>query len=191
LQASIAHRSLVAGDDDLPGRIEVDRLHHLTLRRLFACGAHLFVAEVEDRRHRALAFRHRFLHRLRAEPDQRQAIAEGERLGRDQRRVLAKAVAGHHFRPRPAQRAPGAICRIAGGHHRRLRIHREVERLAGPFVEQFDEIAAQCLAGAVAHLVSARQPRIHLQHADRLRTLPRKYHRQFHRPTSSRESRPR
>jgi hypothetical protein len=48
-----------------------------------------------------LALRHRFLHRLRAEAHQRQAVLERERAGGDERRVFAEAVPGDDLGPRP------------------------------------------------------------------------------------------
>jgi len=58
-----------------------------------AASAHthdLVVLQAENRRHRALSVRHSFLHRLRAQAHQREAVGERNRARRDERGVFAE-----------------------------------------------------------------------------------------------------
>jgi hypothetical protein len=47
------HRRLVAGNHHLPGRIEIDRFQHFTLRRIGTHRAHRVIVQSQHRRHRA------------------------------------------------------------------------------------------------------------------------------------------
>src|SRR5262249_862792 len=98
--------------------------------------------------------------------------------------VFAEAVPRGDLRRRPAERAPGAVRRITRRHHRGLRIHRLVQRFGRSFVEQRQEMSAEYFRRLVAHGVDFRQPRVALEHADRLRPLAGENHGELHRVTS-------
>ena len=77
-----------------PRAVQVRGADHLALRRLRAGLRHVVGVESEDRRHRAGADRHRFLHVAAAAADDAHRIGKRQRAGRHVRRVLAQAVAG-------------------------------------------------------------------------------------------------
>ena len=85
-----------AGDDDLPGGVEVRRAHDLAA--LAAACAHSSLeqrrVDAHDRGHRALAGGDRVLHRLAATMHDHARVLDAERAGGDQRRVLAERVSG-------------------------------------------------------------------------------------------------
>src|SRR5262249_58695587 len=72
-------RRLVPGDDYLAGRVEVDRLHHLSLSGFATCGAQRVIVQPEYCSHGPLPDRHRFLHRLRPEAHEWESVAKSER----------------------------------------------------------------------------------------------------------------
>src|SRR5260221_703503 len=151
---------------------------------LRAGGHYVLIIEIQHRRHRPLALRHRFLHRLRAKVHQRQAIGKAERAGRRERRVLAQAMPGRELRRWPAKRAPCAVHGIAGGDHRGLRVDRLVQRFGRSFVQQPHERGAERSFSFFQNVLDLRQAGVALQHADRLRALPWKHHGQLHRVTN-------
>jgi len=80
------------------------------------------VVQSEDGGHRASADRHRVLHGLRAQADQRQRIAQRNDAGHHQRRVFAQAMTRDNRRRRTARLAPRAIHGVTRGQHERLGI---------------------------------------------------------------------
>ena len=85
----------MTGDDDLAGRIEVGGNGDLAAfgnRRANFVDRVQF--EADQRRHRALPRRTRFLHQTATLADRADRIGEGQRSGRNQRAVLAEAVPG-------------------------------------------------------------------------------------------------
>jgi hypothetical protein len=72
-----------------------------------------------------------------------------------------------------------------------LRVDGEAQLARRAFVEHAHEAVAEDARGDAAHAIGFGQAFVGAQHADRLRTLPRKHHRELHLPRSSRASRPR
>src|SRR5690349_18947863 len=96
------------------------------------------------------------------------------------RGVLAEAVPGDDLRRRPAEPAPGAIRGVAGGHHRRLRIHRLVDGLGRTLVEQTHEVRPQRYLRFLPDSFNLGKAGVGLEHAHGLRALSREDHRQLH-----------
>jgi hypothetical protein len=120
-----------------PWRVHVGRGHDLPVRRLAARAFDRGEIEAENRGHRADTDRNGLLHVLAAAPHGPQRVLERERLGRDERRVLAEAVAGHALGPdasgheRPQRRG-------ARRQDRRLRVRRELQLRLGPSKHSFE-----------------------------------------------------
>ena len=74
-------RGLVAREDDLAGIVVVGDLADLTLRGGFGQRRGLVDVGAEQRAHRALADRHRRLHRQPAQAQQPRGIGQGEGAG--------------------------------------------------------------------------------------------------------------
>ena len=127
---------LVAGNNHLPRRVEVDRLADLAARRLPARGGNRFVVESEDGGHAADAPGHGRLHQLGTTFYDRQRVAETDGAGGHQRRVFAQAVAGHLPRFGTAHRLPDPPGRNSGGQHRRLRDDSFVEFFGRPVLHE-------------------------------------------------------
>jgi hypothetical protein len=174
-------RGLLARDHHLAGRVEVHRLHDAA--GLPARRAHRFVLEHEDRRHGALAFRHRFLHRLAAEANERQAVLESDRAGRDERGVFAQAVAGDEIGLRPAQRAPRLVGRIPRGHHGGLRVHGERQLFRRALVEDPHEFLAERAPRLRQRVLDTGQTGVRFQHSHGLGALPGEHHGELHNVT--------
>src|SRR5204862_4268606 len=113
-----------------------------------------------------------------------QGLGELQSAGRREGGVPAETVSSRERGRRPAEGAPGTVGGIARRHHRRLRIHRLVQRLRRTFVQEREKLIAERVARLGAHLVDRREPGIALQHADGLRSLPRKNHRELYSVTS-------
>jgi hypothetical protein len=167
-------RLAVAGNHDLPRRIEVDGFDHLSLRRFRACGHHGAVVSTHDRRHRALPRGHGLLHRLRAKAHQRQRIAKRERAGGDERRVFAEAVSGEHRGHRTPGSLPRTQRRDAGGEHHRLRIGREVQCVRRSLLDQRPQVFAEHVGSFAKRIAHDRMRGKAVHHSDGLRALPGK-----------------
>ena len=175
-------RFLVAGDHDLLGPVEIDGFHDARAAGagLAAHGRHGRGVEAEDRRHRADARRHGLLHRLRAEPDERQRIGEGKRARGDERAVFAETVARDDGRPRASRGEPGAPDGDTGRQHHRLRVDRLVEVGFRTRRHQRPEVLPQHRRRFVERRAD-RGMRVEARHhPDGLRALPRKYDRDLH-----------
>ena len=170
-----------AGNDDLAQRIEVDRLKHFALRRLFAYLAHRIVLKTENGRHATLSCRYGGLHEAGAISDELNGFDEGYRLGTHERRVFAEAVAGHGRRHRPALGAPHTPHGDTGGQHRRLRGLGLVEFLFRSPLDDSPQVVTEGLRRLGEGFLHLRElARERVQHADRLRTLAGKNKRKFH-----------
>ena len=190
-----ALRSLgLAGFDGAGDGLLLSCNHHLT-RRVEVhgldfttdAGARIYdflVVQHQNRGHRALPFRHGLLHRLRPVTHERQAILESDRACRDQRGVLAQAVAGDDVGPRAAERAPRAVRCVSRGHHRRLCVYGLIQRFRRAFIEQFDEIGTEHLLRLGKRFMHFGKPGVTVHHADGLRALAREDHRELHSVTS-------
>jgi len=174
------HGFAVSGDDNLPRRIEIDRLDDLPLRRLTACLRNGVVVAAHDRSHRAHPGRNRLLHRLCAKSDQRHRVAKRQCPRRDQCGVFTEAMSRHHHGPRAAGGEPGAIDGNSGCQHHRLRIGREIQRFRGTFGRQRPQVVAQRGGRLGKGLAHDRMRGESVHHSDRLRALPRKYECKFH-----------
>jgi hypothetical protein len=170
----------VAGNHDLRRRIEIHRFNDTHRRCLGAYHPYRVVIEAENRGHATHADRHSRLHGLSAETDERHRVAERQRAGGDQRRVFAKAVAGHDRRRRAACHLPRAIDRIRGGQHNRLSIGGEVQVIRRAFGDQLAQILAERVGSFLNRLAHDRVIGKCVEHADRLRSLTRKNERKFH-----------
>ena len=112
----------MAGNHDLPRRIEVYRFHHFALRGGGTQFFNLSVLQTQNRRHRADALRHGILHQFRTQADEFDRIGKGQCFGSHQRAVFAQAVSGHDLRQFAAAFEVGAVCGDAGSQHQGLGI---------------------------------------------------------------------
>ena len=112
----------MAGNHDLPRRIEVYRFHHFALRGGGTQFFNLLVLQTQNRRHRADALRHGVLHQFRTQADEFDRIGKGQCFGSHQRAVFAQAVSGHDLRQFAAGFEVGAVCGDAGSQHQGLGI---------------------------------------------------------------------
>ena len=96
-------RGKFARDDELLGRIGVRHADDAAgfAGRLLASLLEALPLEANDGRHAARSVIALLLHQPSALADEPQRVAELQRAGRDQRRVLAQAVAGHEARRLP------------------------------------------------------------------------------------------
>ena len=160
-----------AGNHHLPGAVQVRRAHDLALGGLGARLRDLFGVEAEDRRHRAVADRHRLLHVAAAAPHDPQRVGEREGAGRDVGRVLAEAVAGDERGREPARREQ-AVGGDADRQDRRLRVLGQRQLVLGAVEEEAAQRLAERRVGLVERLAADRK-RVgqRLAHADLLRSL--------------------
>ncbi len=132
--AGALHGFGLARDDDLPGRVVVDRLDDRALRRFPAGRFDVGVGKAEYRGHLAGALGHGFLHHLAAELHHVDGSREVQRAGGDERGELAEAVAGHGGRFCPAPLRPQSQDRDARREQRGLSDFRKVEAFLWAFL---------------------------------------------------------
>src|SRR6185312_6745399 len=96
----------MAGNDQLPGRIEIGRSHDLALRQLRAHCSNLGIVAADDCRHGTHALGHRRLHEAAALGNQGRTIVQRQRTGTDQGAVFAQAVPREVRRLRAAELLP-------------------------------------------------------------------------------------
>ena len=114
------HRSGIARNHHLAGRIEVHRLGHLPLRGGGADLAHGIVFQPQNGGHRALPLRHGRLHQLGTQAHQAHGIGKIQAARGHQRAVFAQAVPGHGGGKFAARFEVGAVSGHACGQHQGL-----------------------------------------------------------------------
>jgi hypothetical protein len=104
-------------------------------------------AEPQQRRHRALADRHGFLHGAATGFQQPRGIAQAEGTGGGQRRIFAQRMAGHvtdlAVEAEPALGSQRVHHRHGDRHQGRLGIFGQAQFVIRPFEHQFREVLAQ------------------------------------------------
>ena len=134
----------------------------------------VFVAEPDDRRHRAAAGGNRGLHQLAALGHELNRVDQGNAAGANQGGVFAETVPRHHRSRGHFLTVIGdAPARDPGTKHRRLSNRGLVELLFGAFADHGPQIVTECVRGLTEYFVDLRLmlfPGTH--HADRLRPLP-------------------
>ena len=181
----------MAADDDLSRGVVVGHRADLVViepgaRRLGGNGARRLDLEAEQRRHRALADRHRALHRLSAQLQQPRRVANRKRAGRGQRRIFAERMPGDKGDV-PAEVEPAfgfehPDRREARRHQRRLGVFGQRQLALRPLEHQPREVLRQRVVDLVEKAPRRRKGAGEAApHADRLRALPRKYQCTLHR----------
>ena len=170
---------LVAAHHDLAAAIVVGHRDDLALRRFLAGLLRSLELDAEQGRHRALADRHRLLHRLAAQLQKPRGICELQGAGRRERRVLAERMAGDVAR-QAGQRLAAVLLQDAHDgdadrHQRRLGVLGQDQLGFGPFPHQFRQILLQRLVDLVEDVPGGgKGPGQVGPHADSLGSLSRK-----------------
>ncbi len=141
------HGTTGPGDNDLLGRVEINRRQDLALRSAFAkrpCGV---FAEAHDRRHSPFALGNRLLHETSTISHQAHGFAEVQRTRAHQGTVLAQAVSGHLDGTHALLCKPDTPDGDTRSKHRRLRVLRLIQTLSRPFLHQRPQIEAECVRG--------------------------------------------
>ena len=158
-----------------PGAVEVRGADHFALRRFLAGLVHAGLVEAEDRRHRAGADGHGFLHVAAAIAHQPDRIGKLQRARGHVRRVLAEAVTGDERR-RAAARVEQPPHGDAHRQDRRLRVFGERQAILGPL--KIRSLSGSPSAASASANVFAQTSNLigeRLAHADRLRALSGKH----------------
>ena len=168
------HGCCRAGDHHLSAAVQIRGAHDVAFRRLFARPHDRLGVQTENRRHRALADRHRLLHVATAAADDCQRVGERERPGGHVRRILAEAVPRHEG-GRESARREQPVGRDAHGENRRLRVLRQRELRLGALEADAAERLAERGIGFGKRLAADRE-RVgeRAAHPDFLRSLSRK-----------------
>ena len=163
---------LAARDDGLPRRIEVDRFDNHAIAD-FGHGhrtgfTNLLIVQIENRRHRAFADRHGFLHGRGAQANQRHGILEGQHPGSDQRRIFAQTMPGDDAGLFAPLFLPQSIGSNRRRQHQRLGIDGLRQEFGGAFGNQLPQILPQRFRGFVEGRTQDRRITVSGHHADRL-----------------------
>ena len=144
----------MAGDDDLLLGVHVGDVHHVALGGVRADLLDHVQADAHDGGHGAGAHRHRRLHELAAASHDADGVAQAQRAGHHERRVLAQAVAGGERR-REAALGAGGGRRHAGREDGRLGGGGQREVGLGPLEHHAREIDAEGVVGFLEHALGA------------------------------------
>src|SRR5260363_316477 len=173
-------RIALAGDDGLRRCVEIHGLDGAQRTDCSTYRANALSVQSKNRGHTACAFRHRFLHDLRAETDELERIVKSERAGGDQRRIFTEAMSCNHRRLWPARSAPRAVDRIGCGQHCGLRIEGQIQRIGWAIGDQRADILFQNIRSPRQRFLTDRPPGKYIQHSDGLRSLAGKNKGKFH-----------
>ena len=112
--------------------------------------------------------------------DEWHGVAESQRAGSDERRVFAEAMARHDRGRGTAGFTKGPVDGVGGRQHDGLGVRREIQILGGPFGNQLAEVLTERVGGFLEGFAHDCVIGERVQHAHRLRSLPRKNERKFH-----------
>ena len=132
------------------------------LRGFRAGGFDVGLFQPDDRRHRALADRHRRLHGVAADAQQPRRIGDRERAGRGERRIFAERMAGDVgdlVLQRKAARLERPDRRQRHRHQRRLGVGGQRQRLLRPFPHQLGELFAERVVDLLEDRCAPRERR--------------------------------
>jgi hypothetical protein len=170
----------MTADHDLARRVVVGDRADIASRRTRRDGAGVVQFQPQQGRHRALADRHRLLHRQAAGLQQPRGIREAHGSRRRQRRIFAQRVAGDEggvvSQGKSALRSQDAHNGHRHGHQRRLRVLGQAQVVVGPFEHQLREALPERVVDLLKYLAGGgkgigQRP----AHADLLRSLAGKY----------------
>jgi hypothetical protein len=118
-----------------------------------------------------VARRHGVLHGLGAKPNQRHGVARVQHAGRDQRRVFAEAVAGHHVRATSRPRQPANATATPAVSISGCVLVVSDRRSAGPSAAMAQRSSPRACDAFVEGRADHGVVAVGRHHADRLRTL--------------------
>jgi hypothetical protein len=181
----LPHRLGMAADDDLAGAVVVGDDANAVAGGARGDLARGVDVETEERGHRALADRHRGLHRLAAPLDEAHRVGDREGAGRSMRRIFAERVPGDIGEPgyvEPGLALEHADDREARGEQRRLGVFGEGEVALRPLEHQPREALRQRVVDLFEEQPGGRKGLGQVAtHAGMLRPLAGKNKSTFHR----------
>ncbi len=173
-------RRLVAADDHLAGRVVVGRLADFLVLGFLGDRTRLVDIQAEQRCHSPFADRNRLLHRAPSGAQEPCRVGKLERASDGQRRILPERMAGHEVRLF-LEREPALVLEHprrgdAYRHQRRLGVLGERQLVLRPLEHEPGQVLGKRFVDFLVDLpclgVGLGQ---RLAHADRLRSLARKY----------------
>ncbi len=165
----------IAGDHNLPGRVEVHCTDDFSLRRLGTGRQHVGIFQPQNRRHSTQTSRHRLLHQLATELDQFHRFGERQTARGDQRGILPKTVPGNEGGTCAALGQPQTPQRHRCSQDGRLGLIGLIQLFFRTLLDQRPDVIAKCRRGFGERVDDEALLDAQLgEHAERLRTLTRK-----------------